>query len=502
MSIKSSDIAFYYSGQSSSLGVPDSIGGEPSTIPVADRLFKNVTNQEAVDGTIDYKCVYISNKNPDNTFYNLNLSISNSSSSIIQFGFPGVHSTSTLLCTVPPCTDPTIQFLNLTTAGSAITGGGFSLIYSGASEPIELGIQWSWLNSLSEAANLNNTANNIAASLGLVPELANVLVEPQAKITTSDGKRRFSFKITFETGRYIGLLTVPNYNALFPNDVIIQTVSSGIGGPVNRTADVIETSKVAPNVTFLDASSTVIVKHFYPNDYIPVWIKRTILPNTTAIDQDNFSILISASNSEIEPTPTPTYSALDFIDQSQDLYDGGLQVIPGIAYWQSFSCTRTGNLSQLELGLYSDPIPSGSSTGPIGQIIPGSVSQTSYTAVSGTGTIRMYTGEGINPSNLVASNAVSINVANSLITWNNFKIDLDIIKNTTYTVAYTPDFIHKIAINYQNPYNRGIFGVNSTSFSDADMLFKVHVLQAYSPPTSTPTMTPSITPTLTPTFII
>jgi hypothetical protein len=67
-------------------------------------------------------------------------------------------------------------------------------------------------------------------------------------------------------------------------------------------------------------------------------------------------------------------------------------------------------------------------------------------------------------------------------------------------LAYTPDFIHKIAINYQNPYNDGIFGVNTTSFSEADMLFKTHVLEEFSPPTPTPTMTPSLTPTLTPTF--
>ena len=160
MSIKSSDIAFYYSGQSSSLGIPDSIGGEPSTIPVADRLFKNITNQEATDGIVDYKCVYMANKNPDEPFYNLNLTIKNSSTSVIQFGFPGVHSTSTELCSIPPCTDSTIQYLNLVASGNKINGGGFSLIYNGSSEPIELGIQWSWSNSLSDSQNLSNTANN------------------------------------------------------------------------------------------------------------------------------------------------------------------------------------------------------------------------------------------------------------------------------------------------------------------------------------------------------
>jgi len=500
MSIKSSDIAFYYSGQSSSLGIPDSIGGEPSTIPVADRLFKNITNQEATDGIVDYKCVYMANKNPDEPFYNLNLTIKNSSTSVIQFGFPGVHSTSTELCSIPPCTDSTIQYLNLVASGNKINGGGFSLIYNGSSEPIELGIQWSWSNSLSDSQNLSNTANNIKAALELIPEFKNVIIEPQASTIPEPGKYKASFKIIFETGRYVDLLTVPSYgNALSPATVV-TVYSAGIGGPVNRTADVIETSRVAPNITFLDVNSTVIIKHFYPNDYIPIWIKRTILPNTAAVDQDNFSILISASNSEIEPTPTPTYVALDLVDQSQELYDGGLQVIPGIAYWQSFDCTKTGVLSQLEIGLYSDPISSNFSTNSTGDIIQGSVSQTSFTAVSGTGTIRVYTGEGINSSNLIASSVVSVNVANSLITWNNFKINVDIIKNIKYTLAYTPDFIHKIAINYQNPYNGGIFGVNTTSFPEADILFKTHVLEEFSPPTPTPTMTPSLTPTLTPTF--
>ena len=569
MSIKSSDIAFYYSGQSSSVGIPDSIGGEPSTIPIADRLFKNVTNQESVDGTIDYKCVYMANKNPDESFYNLNLSIRNSSTSVIQFGFPGVYSTATSLCVIPPCTDSTIHYLKLKAPAEGITSGGFGLIYNGSSD--ELGVQWN--------VNLDSSASNLKAALETIYEFSNVVVEPQATINTSYGKE-YSFKITYETGRYIDLLVVPTYDnfltpkktihagivgnttanspvvtniastsALFAGMVVtggnaipggatwigtiksidsltqitlsekflwsrtaatltfvlnlpnISIESAGVGGPVNRTTDPLESSKVAPNVNFLDENATVIIKHFYPNDYIPIWIKRTILPNTSAVDQDNFSILVSASNSEIEPTPTPTYVALDMVDQSQNLYDGGLQVIPGISYWQSFSCTTTGKLSQLEIGMYSDPIFSNFSTNSTGDITPGSVSQTSFAALFGTGTIRIYTGVGINVSNLVGLVSVSVSIANSLITWNNFKIDLDVIRNTTYTFAYTPDFIHKIAINYQNPYAGGVFGVNATSFPDADVLFKTHVLQEFSL-TSTPTMTPSITPTLTPTFVL
>ena len=569
MSIKSSDIAFYYSGQSSSVGIPDSIGGEPSTIPIADRLFKNVTNQESVDGTVDYKCVYMANKNPDESFYNLNLSIRNSSTSVIQFGFPGVHSSATALCVIPPCTDSTIQYLKLKSATEGISSGGFGLIYNGSSE--ELGIQWN--------VDLDSSASNLKAALETIYEFSNVVVEPQATINTSYGKE-YSFKITYETGRYIDLLVVPTHDnfltpkktihagivgnttsnspvvtniastsALFAGMVVtggnaipagatwlgtiksidsltqitlsekflwsrtaasltfvlnlpnISIESAGVGGPVNRTTDPLESSKVAPNVNFLDENATVIIKHFYPNDYIPIWIKRTILPNTSAVDQDNFSILVSASNSEIEPTPTPTYVALDLVDQSQELYDGGLQVIPGISYWQSFNCMTTGKLSQLEFGMYSDPIFSNFSTNSTGDITPGSVSQTSFTALSGTGTIRIYTGIGINASNLVGLVSVSVNIANSLITWNNFKIDLDVTRNTTYTFAYTPDFIHKIAINYQNPYAGGLFGVNATSFPDADILFKTHVLQEFSL-TSTPTMTPSITPTLTPTFVL
>jgi hypothetical protein len=512
MSIKSSDVAFYYSGQSSSIGVPDSIGGEPSTIPVADRLFKNVTNQEAIDGVVDYKCFYIANKNPEDTFYNLNLSLRNSSSSHIQFGLPGVHSAATESCATPPCADSTVQYLYLTTPAGVtkITGGEFGLIYGGFSDPVELGIQWSWSNSLTEDQNLLNTAVKIKAAFSIIPEFANVIVEPMTPVLQSNGGKKYSFKITFEAGRYIALLNVKSINYLSPQGVNITVDSSVVGGPINRVADVIESSKVAPNITFLDPSSTVFIKHFYPSDYIPVWIKRTIFPNSVAIDQDNFSILISASNSEIEPTPTPTYVALDAIDQSQVLYDGGLQVIPNITYWQSFTCSKTGVLSQLEIALYSDPIPSSSSTGSIGNITPGSVAQTSYTAISGTGSIKIYTGEGVNILNLVSSSSnVSVNVANSLITWNNFKVTgdvqsvgLSVTKNTKYTFAYTPNFIHKIAINYQNPYNGGIFGVNSTSFPDVDMLFKTHILEDYTPPDPTPTLTPTITPTLTPSFVL
>jgi hypothetical protein len=509
MSIKSSDVAFYYSGQSSSIGIPDSIGGEPSTIPVADRLFKNVTNQESIDGVIDYKCFYIANKNSQDTFYNLNLSLRNSSTSLIQFGFPGVHSTATESCVTPPCVDPTVQYLYLTTPANVtnITGGGFGLIY-GSSDPVELGIPWSWSNSLTEAQNLLDTAVKIKAAFSTIAEFANVVVEPMTPIIQSNGGKKYSFKITFEAGRYIGLLKSQPQNeidrALSPRGVNITVDSSVVGGPINRVADTIESSKVAPNITFLDPSSTVFIKHFYPSDYIPVWIKRTIAPNSVAIDQDNFSVLISASNSEIEPTPTPTYVAVDFVDQTQVLYDGGLQVIPNITYWQSFTCSKAGVLSQLEIALYSDPIPSSSSTGPIGVITPGSVAQTSYTAISGTGSIKIYTGEGVNILNLVSSSSnISVNVANSLITWNNFKVTgdsqlgLSVTKDTKYTFAYTPNFIHKIAINYQNPYNGGIFGVNSTSFPDVDMLFKTHILEEYTAPDPTPTLTPTITPTLT-----
>jgi hypothetical protein len=53
-------------------------------------------------------------------------------------------------------------------------------------------------------------------------------------------------------------------------------------------------SQTAPSITFFDATKSITLNYFYPGDYLPMWIKRTVIAGSTPEDGDGFSINIDA----------------------------------------------------------------------------------------------------------------------------------------------------------------------------------------------------------------
>ena len=67
------------------------------------------------------------------------------------------------------------------------------------------------------------------------------------------------------------------------------------GSPINFVSDIIDNSTTPPNLmTFSDDPSDFLCD-LRPNDFVSVWVKRTVPSNTTAIVDDGFTFNITGN---------------------------------------------------------------------------------------------------------------------------------------------------------------------------------------------------------------
>ena len=75
------------------------------------------------------------------------------------------------------------------------------------------------------------------------------------------------------------------------------------GSPINTIPNKIINSTTPPtNITFYDASVTapVYLPLLNSGDFLPIWLRRIIYPNTIAIENDGCNFLITANYEVIE----------------------------------------------------------------------------------------------------------------------------------------------------------------------------------------------------------
>jgi hypothetical protein len=473
MTLSFTDIKFLNSGD---LGL-----GGPPTIELEDRLFKDVTEFDVENGKTDYKCLYIQNLNQFNSMFNFSLNVTDRNYSNVTMGLPGVYRCG-FNCSNFFDFSREEQILTFTYSSQINQQCFFDLKYNNKLSTI------TW-----ESQNIFNPNHNLflpcqikrsivdPAGLDLVGSECDdicldcdidldIIIQSQ---NCSGNSCVLTLIIKYPRGRYYDFLeldTSPKEDLLsFPDSVFLQDFDFSLsssriekGGPINVIADSIDNTLNIPkfegsDIEFFDNDEFIVLKELKPNEFFPVWIKRQVLLGTDRTPEDGFSFNIEAY-STLETTIPPTTSAfVTVLDQYVLNSTNSIDAIQGKVYWQYFKSGYTGRLTNVELCFSKEG--SGS--------------------LFGQGNLRIFKGTtdygAPRPENIIYSSPISVNIGSDGLNFNNYDLNLSVNKGDLYIIAYYPRFSHKILINENNCYTCGVFGIDSISNNNIDMLFKTYV---------------------------
>ena len=264
------DIIYVYSdptGDGTNSNPKLSLGGSPSVALIAGNvIFSDVTGNQSAEGITQYRCIYIVNDSATDTFYNCLIYIAAQvvGGATVQIGFKE---------------EAAIQLLFVTNS-SLITGGDFTLTYTDY-EPHEFTVSYDsdveiW------AENFQNELRNIS---GLEDVEVTAIYDIDIDTTT--------FQIMFlgaASNRNQQIIEETSNDLTYSGEAPILSFESYVnGGPINAVADVIDVETTVPTgVAFTSASYNLGT--FMPYDIVPVWIKRTVEPNTEGLENDGFTL--------------------------------------------------------------------------------------------------------------------------------------------------------------------------------------------------------------------
>lgn len=267
MTLSTSDISFTFSGGSANSDPDKSLGGDPSVHPILNkRLFDDVKNEESEAGMIDYRCLYINNESNVDYLYDAVI--------YVAYTVPGD-------VTVQLGFDFSNERQNLTVTNSdSITGGSFTLVYSDTSNN-DVIVNWN--------SDLSIWAGNLQTALRNISNLADLTVSGFLSGSSVVFEIDFIGKAQKRYHEPLALKSGGN-NLISSQTTTISVLKSVDGSPINRIADVIDVDTTTPNgIVF---ASSVSLGDIRPLDSIPVWIKRTVPVNSSAVENDGFILRI------------------------------------------------------------------------------------------------------------------------------------------------------------------------------------------------------------------
>lgn len=270
MPLINSDITFTFSGGSSNFNPDLSLGGEPSVQPIiGKRLFDDISDSETLSGVIDYRCIYINNENAVSSLYEASVFpvYTIESEVVVQLGFSFANER---------------QNLTITNV-SSITGGSVTLTYSDVNNH-DATFNWD--------ADLSTWSINLQTSLREISNLEDIVVS--SSLSGNDVVFEIDF-LGVASNRYHEILALKSggNNLVSSGTNTIGVVKTVDGGPINRVADVIDFETTTPNnVVFATTSAIGTIR---PLDSVPIWIKRIVPANITAVENDGFTLRIKGN---------------------------------------------------------------------------------------------------------------------------------------------------------------------------------------------------------------
>jgi hypothetical protein len=263
--IELSDISFVLSGGSTNALAIDSLGGEPSVTVVPTRLFNNIEPEDAEAGFTDYRCVYLANDNETDTLYHT-----------IIFSDDEIADGASVELGMTFQNDVQQVAINDT-----VTSGGFDLLYEDQ------------IFTVNYNASLSTWASNFQTAIRAITNLEDVTVTG----STSGTRTIFTVEFSGDAGnRYHELLVLDDNNLSPTVSISISKIANG--SPINSVATEIDSPTTAPNnITFYSAddSNPLEIGELRPTDMVPIWIKRSCDADTTALENDGFTLKIQGN---------------------------------------------------------------------------------------------------------------------------------------------------------------------------------------------------------------
>lgn len=275
------NISIVLSGGSTNESPINSIGGSPSNTPITtnsiNNLFADITEDQQEGGYEDYRCFYIFNDG-DTPIYTIRLWISEE-----EIGGASVE--------MGIRTTTEIQRL---TISPIPTTGSVTLSF----EEVEF-----VLNTNSDVA---IWANELKTKLNSLVNDEGLSVLKQINVTGQSLVNQIVFDIDFSGG--LGGLGRDDKR----NHEVIRVISDNLnnsaevtpsiiqkGSPINSIADPIDTTEAVPaNVGFFKPTeiSPITIPYLLPSEGFPVWVKRTIANNDSAVENDGFTFRFKANS--------------------------------------------------------------------------------------------------------------------------------------------------------------------------------------------------------------
>jgi hypothetical protein len=262
--ISASDISFLLSGGSTNANPDLSLGGFPSSNPVAgnlNSLFRDVTPEEATAGSVEYRCFYVSNSSESETLYG----------AAVQTSFQEPGGAFADLGVSRATESQRIEISGGPSSGSAEFRLG-DVSFSGTWSGSAASFRTSLLESLT------------SAGLG------------DMSVTHSSGSTdvfTLFFSGSLDNKSHPLVELVENSLSGSPSISITRVTT---GSPINTVAPLIPTRSTPPaGVTFLttSGSSKITIGNLGPGDSMPVWMRRTTPAGTEFKEGDSVTVRLS-----------------------------------------------------------------------------------------------------------------------------------------------------------------------------------------------------------------
>lgn len=272
----SNDISVVLSGGSTNLNPNLSLGGNPSSAPISNgtlnNLFDDVSPDEAFEGMEDYRCIYIFNDG-DTTIYNLKIHLQEEveGGGSIELGV-----------------EQEDEFQRLTISGDTVTGGSMTLIYD------EIEFVSNYNSDLSEWAGELQTTLNSLLDDNDNPVLSDVSVTAQA----AGSSIIFDIQFLGQDGSENHPIITVSSNDLTPS-VTITIIAIQEGGPINTVAPAIGVETVPPGGVVFSVpteDSPFQFEKLNPTEGFPIWIKRIVEAESSAVANDGVTIHLFAES--------------------------------------------------------------------------------------------------------------------------------------------------------------------------------------------------------------
>lgn len=269
MPLSSSDVIFTFSGGNANSNPDLSLGGDPSFYPiVTKRLFNNVPDAQTISGVIDYRCIYLNNNSDTSSLYSMQILISYITPADVTaelgFNFENERQDITVLNAV------------------SITGGSFAITYTDVTGNHDLTVNYD--------PDLPTWTANLQAALRTITNLEDVVVN--GTLSGSDVIFEIDF-VGIAGNRYHDPITLKTNNLITSGTVSIAIIKVVNGAPINSVTTQIDSSTTTPTNVVFSAAPVASLGDLRPLDSVPIWIKRIVPQNSTAIENDTLSIRVA-----------------------------------------------------------------------------------------------------------------------------------------------------------------------------------------------------------------